>query len=192
MFLRNWATVGFSLFLPHCLCMPNKFSRASWLSFSLRKLFTTSISNKYRISSKNEETASKACSKHVGMHIQRHYLPVILMPCSVMLLSTICFLSSGSQSFRSLTLLFQWSRYINSSLKNCVGKHENTQVLLLANLTVNLKSLGPRYGCRNGFLLLLPAEYEDTLKQSKNLSNFAMKYEVSQPSPPLSCIALDT
>ena len=60
------------------------------------------------------------------------------------------------------------------------------------NLTVNLKSLGPRYGCKNGFLLLLPAKYEETLKQSKNLSIFAMKYDVSNAFPLLICIALET
>ena len=60
------------------------------------------------------------------------------------------------------------------------------------NLTVNLKSLGPRYGCKNGFLLRLPAKYEETLKQSKNLSIFAMKYDVSKAFPLLICIALET
>ena len=60
------------------------------------------------------------------------------------------------------------------------------------NLTVNLKSLGPRYGCKNGFLLRLPAKYEETLKQSKNLSIFAMKYDVSKAYPLLICIALET
>jgi len=60
------------------------------------------------------------------------------------------------------------------------------------NLTVSQKSLGQRYGCKYGFLFLLPAKYEDSLKQSKNLSNFAMKYAVSKPLLPLSCIAFDT
>jgi len=60
------------------------------------------------------------------------------------------------------------------------------------NLIVNLKSLGPRYGCKNGFLLLLPAKYEEKLKQSKNLSIFAMKCDVSKAFPQLICIALET
>ena len=55
------------------------------------------------------------------------------------------------------------------------------------NLLVNLKSLGPQYGCKNGFLFLLPAKYEETLKQSKNLSIFTMKYEVSKASVEFYC-----
>ena len=68
------------------------------------------------------------------------------------------------------------------------------------NLTVNLKSLGLQYGCKNGFLLLLPAKCEETLKQSKTLSIFAMKYVVSKAFSILVskafsiliCIALET
>ena len=60
------------------------------------------------------------------------------------------------------------------------------------NLTVNLKSLGPRYNCKNSFLLLLPTKFEEMLKQSKNLSIFAMKDDVSKAFPLLICIDLET
>jgi len=73
------ATVGFSVLLLHCLCMLKNLSR---LNFSPRKLLTPSILNRYGISSKNEETVCKACSKHLE-NLASYYLPVILMPCLV-------------------------------------------------------------------------------------------------------------
>ena len=54
-------------------------------------------------------------------------------------------------------------------------------------------SLAERYGCKNGLRFFFPAVNDETLKQSKNLSIFAIKYAVSKAfPPPVSISALDT
>ena len=81
-----------------------------------------------------------------------HYLPVILMPYSVtvMSLSTMCFLFSGLQSLWLSTVFYQWSRYITNSFKNYKETLKHWHIMH-KNLTVNLKSLSPQYGCKMVF-----------------------------------------